>query len=152
VANNIAYATEGQSTREEIIEAAKTAHAMEFIENLPDGLDTIIGENGTMLSGGQRQRLAIARALLRDSPILILDEATSALDTESERHIQAALDELQKNRTSIVIAHRLSTIEHADQILVINDGKVVERGTHAELLAEEAIYQSLSRMQASGEL
>jgi len=152
VANNIAYASEGKHTREDIIEAAKTAHAMEFIEGFPNGLDTIIGENGTMLSGGQRQRLAIARALLRDAPILILDEATSALDTESERHIQAALDELQKNRTSIVIAHRLSTIEHADQILVINDGQVVERGTHAELLAGEAIYHSLNKMQASGEL
>ncbi|MEH6452787.1 MAG: ATP-binding cassette domain-containing protein, partial [Psychromonas sp.] len=152
VANNIAYASEGKHSREEIIEAAKTAHAMEFIEKFPNGLDTIIGENGTMLSGGQRQRLAIARALLRDAPILILDEATSALDTESERHIQAALDELQKNRTSIVIAHRLSTIEHADQILVIDAGQVVERGTHAELIAEQAIYHSLNKMQASGEL
>ena len=151
IANNIAYASEGKFTEQDIIDAATTAHAMEFIEGFPDGLNTIIGENGAMLSGGQRQRLAIARALLRDAPILILDEATSALDTESERHIQAALDELQKNRTSIVIAHRLSTIEHADQILVIDQGKVVERGTHSELLAQEAIYHSLNQMQASGE-
>lgn len=152
IANNIAYASEGKYSREDIIKAAETAHAMEFINGFPDGLDTVIGENGTMLSGGQRQRLAIARALLRDAPILILDEATSALDTESERHIQSALDELQKNRTSIVIAHRLSTIEHADQILVIDAGKLVESGTHAQLLAEKAIYYSLNKMQASGEL
>jgi len=152
IANNIAYASEGKFTEQDIIDAATTAHAMEFIEGFPEGLNTVIGENGAMLSGGQRQRLAIARALLRDAPILILDEATSALDTESERHIQAALDELQKNRTSIVIAHRLSTIEHADQILVIDQGKVVEKGTHAELLAQQTIYYSLNQMQASGEL
>jgi len=152
IANNIAYASEGKFTEQDIIDAATTAHAMEFIEGFPEGLNTIIGENGAMLSGGQRQRLAIARALLRDAPILILDEATSALDTESERHIQAALDELQKNRTSIVIAHRLSTIEHADQILVIDQGQVVERGTHNELLAQGAIYHSLNQMQASGDL
>lgn len=152
IANNIAYASEDRYSREEIIKAAEIAHAMEFINRFPDGLDTIIGENGAMLSGGQRQRLAIARALLRDAPILILDEATSALDTESERHIQSALDELQKNRTSIVIAHRLSTIEHADQILVVDEGKVVESGTHAELLENQAIYHSLSKMQAAGEL
>ncbi len=152
IANNIAYASEGKFTEQDIIDAATTAHAMEFIEGFPEGLNTIIGENGAMLSGGQRQRLAIARALLRDAPILILDEATSALDTESERHIQAALDELQKNRTSIVIAHRLSTIEHADQILVIDQGQVVEHGTHAELITEGKIYHSLSQMQASGEL
>lgn len=152
IANNIAYASEGKFSEQDIIDAATTAHAMEFIEGFPEGLNTIIGENGAMLSGGQRQRLAIARALLRDAPILILDEATSALDTESERHIQAALDELQKNRTSIVIAHRLSTIEHADQILVIDQGQVVERGTHNELLAQGAIYHSLNQMQASGDL
>ena len=152
IANNIAYASEGKFSEQDIIDAATTAHAMEFINGFPDGLNTIIGENGAMLSGGQRQRLAIARALLRDAPILILDEATSALDTESERHIQSALDELQKNRTSIVIAHRLSTIEHADQILVIDHGKIVEQGTHAELLAQGKIYHSLNQMQASGEL
>lgn len=152
IANNIAYASDGKYSREDIINAATTAHAMEFIDGFPEGLDTVIGENGAMLSGGQRQRLAIARALLRDAPILILDEATSALDTESERHIQAALDELQKDRTSIVIAHRLSTIEQADQILVINEGKVVERGTHNELMEQGEIYHNLNQMQASGEL
>lgn len=152
IANNIAYASEDKFTEEDIINAATTAHAMEFINNFPEGLNTIIGENGAMLSGGQRQRLAIARALLRDAPVLILDEATSALDTESERHIQAALDELQKDRTSIVIAHRLSTIEHADQILVIDHGEVVERGTHQELLAQGKIYHSLSQMQSAGDL
>lgn len=152
IANNIAYASEGKFTEEDIINAATTAHAMEFIEGFPEGLNTVIGENGAMLSGGQRQRLGIARALLRDAPILILDEATSALDTESERYIQAALDELQKNRTSIVIAHRLSTIENADQILVIDQGEVIERGTHSELLAQKSVYHSLSQMQVSGEL
>jgi subfamily B ATP-binding cassette protein MsbA len=152
IAHNIAYACEDKYSMEDIIKAAETSHSMEFINRFPEGLNTIIGENGAMLSGGQRQRLAIARALLRDAPILILDEATSALDTESERHIQSALDELQKNRTSIVIAHRLSTIEHADQILVIDQGKVVEVGTHAQLLEKQAIYYSLSKMQTAGEL
>jgi len=152
IANNIAYAATDRYSREDIIKAAETAHAMEFINAFPDGLDTVIGENGALLSGGQRQRLAIARALLRDAPILILDEATSALDSESERHIQAALDELQKNRTSIVIAHRLSTIEHADQILVIDGGSVVESGTHAQLLEKKAIYHTLNKLQTSGEL
>jgi len=152
IANNIAYAATDKYNRADIIKAAETAHAMEFINAFPDGLDTVVGENGSLLSGGQRQRIAIARALLRDAPILILDEATSALDTESERHIQAALDELQKNRTSIVIAHRLSTIEHADQILVVDDGSVVESGTHAELLEKKALYHTLNQLQASGEL
>jgi subfamily B ATP-binding cassette protein MsbA len=152
IANNIAYAATDKYSRDDIIKAAETAHAMEFINHFPNGLETIIGENGALLSGGQRQRLAIARALLRDAPILILDEATSALDTESERHIQGALDELQKNRTSIVIAHRLSTIEHADKILVIDDGNVVESGTHNELLAKKSIYHTLNNLQASGEL
>lgn len=152
IANNIAYAATDKYSRDDVIKAAETAHAMEFINGFPEGLDTIIGENGALLSGGQRQRLAIARALLRDAPILILDEATSALDTESERHIQAALDELQKNRTSIVIAHRLSTIEHADQILVVDNGSVVESGTHAQLLDKQAIYHTLNKLQASGDL
>ncbi len=152
IANNIAYAATDKYSRDDIIKAAETAHAMEFISSFPEGLDTVIGENGALLSGGQRQRLAIARALLRDAPILILDEATSALDTESERHIQAALDELQKNRTSIVIAHRLSTIEHADQILVVDGGSVVESGTHAQLLEKKSIYHTLNKLQASGEL
>ncbi|MTB67940.1 lipid A ABC transporter ATP-binding protein/permease MsbA [Providencia sp. wls1943] len=147
VANNIAYATDGRYSRAEIEKAAEMAYAMDFIQKLDNGLDTMIGENGVMLSGGQRQRIAIARALLRDAPILILDEATSALDTESERAIQAALDELQKNRTSLVIAHRLSTIENADQILVVQDGHIIERGDHATLLAQNGAYAQLHRMQ-----
>ncbi|AKP35010.1 lipid A ABC transporter ATP-binding protein/permease MsbA [Yersinia aleksiciae] len=147
VANNIAYARDDQYSRAEIEEAARMAYAMDFINKMEHGLDTVIGENGVMLSGGQRQRIAIARALLRDCPILILDEATSALDTESERAIQAALDELQKNRTSLIIAHRLSTIEKADEILVIEDGRIVERGVHAELLAKQGAYAQLNRMQ-----
>lgn len=147
IANNIAYATDGSYSREQIEKAAKMAYAMDFIDKLDKGLDTIIGENGVMLSGGQRQRIAIARALLRDSPILILDEATSALDTESERAIQAALDELQKNRTSLVIAHRLSTIENADEILVVQDGHIIERGNHEKLLAEDGAYAQLHSIQ-----
>ncbi|WP_392567107.1 lipid A ABC transporter ATP-binding protein/permease MsbA [Utexia brackfieldae] len=147
VANNITYGRPECYTRAQIEEAAKLAHAMDFIEKMEHGLDTIIGENGVLLSGGQRQRIAIARALLRDNPILILDEATSALDTESERVIQSALDELQKNRTSIVIAHRLSTIEKADEILVINDGRVLERGDHQTLLAKNGAYTQLHQMQ-----
>ncbi|PQQ28069.1 lipid ABC transporter permease/ATP-binding protein [Photorhabdus luminescens] len=148
VANNIAYASENQYSREEIERAAEMAYAMDFIRKLDNGLDTMIGENGVLLSGGQRQRIAIARALLRDSPVLILDEATSALDTESERAIQAALDELQKNRTSLVIAHRLSTIEKADEILVIEDGHIVERGNHLSLLEQQnGVYSQLHRMQ-----
>jgi subfamily B ATP-binding cassette protein MsbA len=147
IANNIAYARTDIYSREEIEKAATMAYAMDFISKMDKGLDTVIGENGVLLSGGQRQRIAIARALLRDSPVLILDEATSALDTESERAIQAALDELQKNRTSLVIAHRLSTIEKADEILVIEDGRVVERGSHADLLEERGVYSQLYRMQ-----
>ncbi|NBI12106.1 lipid A ABC transporter ATP-binding protein/permease MsbA [[Haemophilus] felis] len=149
IANNIAYAAKDKYSREQIIQAAKDAYALEFIEKLPNGFDTVIGENGTNLSGGQRQRLAIARALLRNSPVLILDEATSALDTESERAIQAALEHLQKNRTVIVIAHRLSTIENADEILVIEQGQVKERGTHQELLALDGAYRQLHSMQFS---
>ena len=122
---------------------------MEFIDQLENGLDTVIGENGASLSGGQRQRLAIARALLRNSPVLILDEATSALDTESERAIQAALEEIQKDRTVLVIAHRLSTIEKADEILVIEHGKIKERGNHKELLAQGGAYKQLHNMQFS---
>ncbi|WP_439958081.1 lipid A ABC transporter ATP-binding protein/permease MsbA [Morganella morganii] len=147
VANNIAYATEGKYTRGQIEKAAEMAYAMDFINKMEKGLDTEIGENGVLLSGGQRQRIAIARALLRDAPILILDEATSALDTESERAIQAALDELQKNRTCLVIAHRLSTIEKADEILVVQDGEVQERGTHDELVKQPGIYAQLYNMQ-----
>ncbi|PLN93824.1 lipid A export permease/ATP-binding protein MsbA, partial [Klebsiella quasipneumoniae] len=147
VANNIAYARTEEYSREQIEEAARMAYAMDFINKMDNGLDTIIGENGVMLSGGQRQRIAIARALLRNSPILILDEATSALDTESERAIQAALDELQKNRTSLVIAHRLSTIEQADEIVVVEDGRIVERGTHHDLLEHKGVYAQLHKMQ-----
>ena len=150
IANNIAYAAQDKYSREEIIAAAKAAYALEFIETLPQGFDTVIGENGASLSGGQRQRLAIARALLRNSPVLILDEATSALDTESERAIQSALDELKKDRTVIVIAHRLSTIENADEILVIDHGEIRERGNHKALLEQNGAYKQLHSMQFSG--
>ena len=150
IANNIAYAAQDKYSREEIIAAAKAAYALEFIEKLPQGFDTVIGENGASLSGGQRQRLAIARALLRNSPVLILDEATSALDTESERAIQSALDELKKDRTVIVIAHRLSTIENADEILVIDHGEIRERGNHKALLEKNGAYKQLHSMQFSG--
>ncbi|EMP4397198.1 TPA: lipid A ABC transporter ATP-binding protein/permease MsbA [Vibrio parahaemolyticus] len=147
IANNIAYATEDKYQRSDIEHAAKLAHAMEFINKMENGLDTMIGENGASLSGGQRQRVAIARALLRDAPVLILDEATSALDTESERAIQAALDELQKDKTVLVIAHRLSTIEKADEILVVDDGAIIERGNHADLIAKNGAYAQLHRIQ-----
>ena len=147
VANNIAYARADQYSREDIENVAKMAHAMDFISRMDNGLDTVIGENGVLLSGGQRQRIAIARALLRDCPILILDEATSALDTESERAIQSALDELQRNRTSLVIAHRLSTIEKADMIVVVEDGQIIERGSHQELLDQAGAYAQLHRIQ-----
>lgn len=147
IANNIAYGYEGELSRAQLELVAEKAHVMEFASQLPQGLDTEIGENGVTLSGGQRQRIAIARALLRQSPILVLDEATSALDTESERKIQGALDELLKNRTNIVIAHRLSTIENADLILVMDGGRIVERGTHQSLLAQDGYYASLYKMQ-----
>ncbi|QOQ69648.1 lipid A ABC transporter ATP-binding protein/permease MsbA [Photobacterium damselae] len=147
IANNIAYASGDKYSREDIERAATLAHAMEFVKDMDNGLDTVIGENGVSLSGGQRQRIAIARALLRNAPILILDEATSALDTESERAIQAALDELQKDRTALVIAHRLSTIEKADQILVVDEGEIIERGTHDELIALDGAYAQLHRIQ-----
>ncbi|PTO84001.1 lipid A ABC transporter ATP-binding protein/permease MsbA [Vibrio splendidus] len=150
VANNIAYAAEAKYSREQIEHAAKLAHATEFIEGMENGIDTIVGENGASLSGGQRQRIAIARALLREAPVLILDEATSALDTESERAIQSALEELQKDKTVLVIAHRLSTIEQADEILVVDDGRIVERGAHAELIAHDGAYAQLHRIQFSG--
>ncbi|MBU2910715.1 lipid A ABC transporter ATP-binding protein/permease MsbA [Vibrio splendidus] len=150
VANNIAYAAEAKYSREQIEHAAKLAHATEFIEGMENGIDTIVGENGASLSGGQRQRIAIARALLREAPVLILDEATSALDTESERAIQSALEELQKDKTVLVIAHRLSTIEQADEILVVDDGCIVERGAHAELIAHDGAYAQLHRIQFSG--
>ena len=147
IANNISYGRLGDVSEADIIEAAKAAHAMEFIERLPDGLNSLIGENGVLLSGGQRQRIAIARAVLKNSPILILDEATSSLDTESERHIQAALEDLMKTRTTLVIAHRLSTVEHADKIIVMDEGRVIEVGNHKELLEKNGHYARLYRMQ-----
>lgn len=149
VANNIAYARTDVFSREEIEKAAEMAHAMEFVNKMDNGLDTVIGENGVLLSGGQRQRIAIARALLQDSPILILDEATSALDTESERAIQSALETLQQNRTTLIIAHRLSTIEKADEILLVDEGEIVERGSHQQLLQQNGAYARLYQMQFS---
>lgn len=150
VAANIAYGLENVA-QTELIAAAKAAHALEFIENMPDGFGTMVGENGVKLSGGQRQRLAIARALLKNAPILVLDEATSALDTESERHVQAALDSLMKNRTTLVVAHRLSTIEHADRIIVLEAGRIVEEGCHADLLARNGAYANFYHMQRATE-
>ena len=147
IANNIAYGRGDAVTREAIVSAARAAHAMEFIDGLPQGLDTEIGENGARLSGGQRQRVAIARAILKDAPILLLDEATSALDTESERVVQAALETLMRGRTTIVIAHRLSTVEKADRIVVMSQGRIVEVGTHRELLDRAGVYAGLHRLQ-----
>lgn len=147
IADNIAYGAKNRYTRQDIIEAAKQANAMEFIDKLENGIDTEIGDNGILLSGGQRQRIAIARVLLRNNSILIFDEATSALDNESERLVQQAIENLQKNRTSIVIAHRLSTIEKADRILVIDGGKLVEDGNHQTLLSQKGIYASMYQLQ-----
>lgn len=147
VAANIAFGVAGDVTTDSIVAAAKAANAWEFIEALPQGLDTPIGNNGTRLSGGQRQRIAIARALLKDAPILILDEATSALDNESERKVQSALEVLMKGRTTLVVAHRLSTIEKADRILVLCAGAIVESGQHAELLGQGGVYANLARTQ-----
>ena len=151
IAGNIAYGALSDTPRELILKAADESHSLEFIDQLPDGLDTLVGENGTLLSGGQRQRLAIARALLKDAPILVLDEATSALDSESERAIQDALAEVMKHRTTLVIAHRLSTIENADQVIVLDHGRVVEQGAHQELLDADGIYARLHRTQLGGE-
>ena len=148
---NIAYGRQGGASEAEVVAAAEAAHAMEFIRDMPQGLLTDIGENGVRLSGGQRQRLAIARAILKNAPILILDEATSALDTESERHVQAALETLMQGRTTIVIAHRLSTIEKADRIVVLQKGKIAEVGSHRELLEKDGIYANLHRIQFSQE-
>jgi len=147
VFNNIAYGTLRGANETAVIAAAEAAHAWDFIQQLPQGLQSEIGDRGVRLSGGQRQRLAIARAILKDAPILLLDEATSALDTESERHVQAALDRLMQGRTTLIIAHRLSTIENADRILVMDNGKIVEMGAHAELLARDGTYAALYRRQ-----
>lgn len=147
LANNIAYGLPEQPAEQQLREAARAANALEFVEQLPEGFDTVVGENGIMLSGGQRQRVAIARALLKDAPILILDEATSALDSESEQKIQDALETLMHNRTTLVIAHRLSTIEDADRIVVLDAGRIVESGTHAELLEKNGAYAALQKVQ-----
>jgi ABC-type multidrug transport system, ATPase and permease components len=138
------------ATDEEVIEAAKKAHAHEFIEKLPQGYDTMVGERGVKLSGGQRQRIAIARAIIKGAPILVLDEATSALDSESEKHIQAALWELMEGRTAVVIAHRLSTIQKMDRIIVLENGKIIEQGTHTELLKKNGTYAKLWAHQSGG--
>ncbi len=147
IAQNIAYGHLAQCGEDALMAVAESAHALEFIKRLPQGFDTRVGENGVLLSGGQRQRLAIARALLKNAPVLILDEATSALDSESEHHIQAALEHLTSNRTTLVIAHRLSTIERADKIVVMDGGRIVEQGTHTELLARNGLYAQLHRRQ-----
>jgi ATP-binding cassette, subfamily B, bacterial MsbA len=147
IANNVAYGSLSTCSREQVEEAAEAAYVAEFAAELPAGLDTPVGERGVLLSGGQRQRVAIARALLKNAPVLILDEATSALDTESERRIQEALGKLMQGRTTLVIAHRLSTVENADLIVVLKDGTIVERGTHAELISRRGYYQALHSMQ-----
>jgi len=147
IRNNIAF---GRDVADAAVErAAEAAHILEFVRAQPAGLDALVGDRGMLLSGGQRQRIAIARALLKDAPILILDEATSSLDTESERHIQAALTQLLLDRTTLVIAHRLSTVEQADRIIVLDGGVIVEQGTHAELLARGGLYAQLYRLQFS---
>ena len=151
IANNLAYGDLRQSSVEELRQAAAVAHVLDFAEEMPDGLDTVVGDRGVLLSGGQRQRIAIGRALLKDAPVLILDEATSALDTKSERHIQEGLAELMRGRTTLVIAHRLSTVEKADRIIVLDAGRIVESGTHSELLDANGHYAALYRMQFSEE-
>jgi subfamily B ATP-binding cassette protein MsbA len=147
IANNICYGISREITPQQLEEVVKQAHVWEFVKDLPEQLNTMVGENGVMLSGGQRQRIAIARAILKDAPILILDEATSALDTESEKLIQQALDTLMQDKTSIVIAHRLSTIENSDKIYVIDGGRVIESGDHQSLLAKDGTYSALCKMQ-----
>jgi subfamily B ATP-binding cassette protein MsbA len=149
IENNLAYGQLRDRSSEQVMKAAEAAHVLEFVNELPDGMDTIVGDRGVLLSGGQRQRVAIARALLKDAPILILDEATSSLDTKSERKIQEALNELMKGRTTLVIAHRLSTVENADRIIVLDAGRIVESGTHDELLSMSGHYAALYRMQFS---
>jgi subfamily B ATP-binding cassette protein MsbA len=151
IANNLSYGELRKHTREEILAAAEAAHVLEFAKDMPNGLETMVGDRGVLLSGGQRQRIAIGRALLKDAPVLILDEATSSLDTQSERRIQEALNELMKNRTTLVIAHRLSTVEKADRIIVLDAGRVVESGSHQELLGLDGQYAALYRMQFTEE-
>ncbi|MFK8011669.1 MAG: lipid A export permease/ATP-binding protein MsbA [Marinicellaceae bacterium] len=151
VANNIAYGSNKSSSLDEIIQAAKQANAYDFIQQLPEGFETLLGENGTRLSGGQRQRIAIARAILKDAPLLILDEATSALDSESEKLIQIALERVMIGRTTLVIAHRLSTIEKADNVVVLNNGQISEEGSHQQLITQNGIYAKLHQIQASSE-
>jgi len=148
IANNIAYPLAAETCMEAVINAAEAAHVLEFVDNMKDGLDTFVGDRGVLLSGGQRQRIAIARAIMKNAPILILDEATSALDTESERLVQDALAKLMQGRTSLVIAHRLSTIEMADEILVFHQGEIIERGNHQELLNLGGQYSRLQQLQA----
>lgn len=147
---NIAFGTAG-ATHEQVVEAAKRARCHDFISALPNGYDTIVGEGGASLSGGERQRISIARTLLKDAPIVVLDEATASIDPENEQLIQQALTELTREKTVVVIAHRLATIEHADQILVVEDGTVIQRGTHEELLAQEGVYRRFVEARAEAE-
>jgi len=147
IKNNVRLGKE-DATDDEVLNALKIANAWEFVKDLPEGMDTNIGDSGNKLSGGQKQRLSIARAVLKNPPIMILDEATSALDTESERLVQVALENMMKNRTSIVIAHRLSTIQNADEIIVMQKGQIVEQGKHQELLDKKGVYNNLVNMQS----